>query len=240
MPHETSAQPIIVCHGVTKHYRVGEVDVPALNGVDLAIHAGDFACLTGPSGSGKTTLLNMIGGLASPTQGSVTLDGVELASLDKNALTSLRLHKIGFIFQAYNLIPVLSALENVEFTLRLLGIGADERHRRSLAALDEVGLDGLQDRRPASLSGGQQQRVAVARALVTRPAIVLADEPTANLDSKTAEGLISLMARLNETSGITFLIGTHDPRVVAHARRHIEVTDGRISADETRESAQVA
>ncbi len=225
-------RPIVSCRGLEKRYAVGKIEVPALNGVDLEIATGDFATLAGPSGSGKTTLLNMIGGLDRPSVGTVVVDGEALGGLDKNRLTELRLHKIGFVFQAYNLVPVLSAAENIELVLRLLGVGADERRRRAVAALAEVGLEGLEDRRPAYLSGGQQQRVAVARALVTRPAIVLADEPTANLDSKTAEDLVALMARLNASLGLTFLIGTHDARVIAHSRRRIEMTDGRITRDE--------
>ncbi len=208
--------------------------MPALNGIDLDIDAADFATLAGPSGSGKTTLLNMIGGLDRPTSGEVTIDGQPLGALDKNALAELRLRKIGFVFQAYNLIPVLSAIENIEFILQLLGVDAAERHSRAAAALRDVGLEGMEDRRPAYLSGGQQQRVAVARALVARPAVVLADEPTANLDSKTADDLVALMAHLNDASGITFLIGTHDARVIARTKRHIEMTDGRITADERR------
>jgi len=222
---------IVTCCGVTKIYRQGNVEVPALSGVDLVIETGDFATLAGPSGSGKTTLLNLIGGLDRPTSGEVTLDGKVLSGLSQAALADLRLHKIGFVFQNYSLIPVLSALENVEFILRLLDVSPEERHARAREVLHEVGLDGLENRRPARLSGGQQQRVAVARALASRPAIVLADEPTANLDSKTAEELIALMAALNRASGITFLISTHDARVIAHARRHIEMTDGRITAD---------
>jgi putative ABC transport system ATP-binding protein len=222
---------IVSCRGITKIYRQGTVEVPALRGVDLDIHAGDFATLAGPSGSGKTTLLNIIGGLDTPTAGTVVLDGTKLAGLGGNALADLRLHKIGFVFQNYSLIPVLSAIENVEFILRLLDVPAGERHARAKAMLREVGLEGLEDRRPAQLSGGQQQRVAVARALASKPAIVLADEPTANLDSHTAEELIALMARLNAASGITFLISTHDARVIAHTRRHIEMTDGMITSD---------
>ena len=231
---------IVECRAVEKRYKVGEVEVPALNGVDLDIEAGDFATLAGPSGSGKTTFLNMIGGLDHPTAGSVTVDGTVLEKLDKNHLTELRLHKIGFVFQAYNLIPVLSAAENIELILQLLGVETEERRVRAFEALDDVGLKGMEDRRPASLSGGQQQRVAVARALVARPAIVLADEPTANLDSKTAEDLIALMARLNAASGTTFLIGTHDARVIAHAKRHLEMTDGKLTKDERVVPAQAA
>lgn len=226
--------PIVTCRGITKRYRQGALDVMALNGVDLDIFSGDFATLAGPSGSGKTTLLNMIGGLDTPTDGQVTLDGQNLGNLNKSELADIRLHKVGFVFQAYNLVPVLSAVENIEFILRLAGVDAKERHSRAMTALAEVGLAGLENRRPSHLSGGQQQRVAVARALIGRPSIVLADEPTANLDSKTAEELIDLMSELNTEQGITFLMGTHDARVIARSRRHIEMTDGRIVSDETR------
>ncbi len=222
---------IVSCRGITKIYRQGAVEVPALRGVDLDIAPGDFATLSGPSGSGKTTLLNIMGGLDRPSAGEVSVDGLMLSALDKNALADMRLRQIGFVFQNYSLIPVLSALENVEFILRLLNRPAAEREVRAKEMLREVGLEGLENRRPARLSGGQQQRVAVARALASKPAIVLADEPTANLDSKTAEELIELMAQLNARSGVTFLISTHDARVIAHTRRHIEMTDGRISSD---------
>jgi len=229
MPADTPA--IVSCHGLSKRYLDGAVAVTAVDDLGLEVAAGDFATLSGPSGSGKTTLLNMIGGLDRPTAGTVTVDGEDLAGLGPAQLAGLRLHKIGFVFQAYNLIPVLSALENIEFVLRLLGVGAAERHSRATTALAEVGLAGMEDRRPSHLSGGQQQRVAVARALVARPAIVLADEPTANLDSKSADDLVSLMDTLNTRSGTTFLIGTHDARVIARARRRIEMVDGRITAD---------
>ncbi len=225
----------VECRGVTKDYRQGAIDVPALRGIDLSIAKGDFASLAGPSGSGKTTLLNMIGGLDRPTSGSVRVDGEEITALASGALADLRLHKIGFVFQAYNLIPVLSAIENVEFILQLEGEDRAKRRARAKEMLRDVGLAGLENRRPARLSGGQQQRVAVARALASRPAIVLADEPTANLDSKTAEDLITLMSELNRASGITFLMATHDARVIARTRRHIVITDGRIETDERRE-----
>jgi len=223
---------IIECRGVTKIYRQGAVDVPALRGVDLEIAPGDFATLSGPSGSGKTTLLSLIGGLDRPTAGKIVVDGQDIEHMANAALADLRLKKIGFVFQTYSLVPVLSALENVEFILMLLGRPAAERTARAREVLHEVGLAGLEDRRPAKLSGGQQQRVAVARALAPQPAIVLADEPTANLDSKNAEELIDLMADLNVKSGVTFLIATHDARVIAHSRRKIEMTDGKITADE--------
>ena len=230
---------IIRCRGVTKIYRQGAVDVPALRGVDLDIEAGDFATLSGPSGSGKTTLLSLIGGLDRPTAGEITVDGEAITQMDGAHLADLRLNKIGFVFQTYSLVPVLAAIENVEFILRLLGRPAAERQTRAREVLREVGLEGLEDRRPSRLSGGQQQRVAVARALAPKPAIVLADEPSANLDSSNAEELIALMARLNAASGITFLIATHDARVIAHSRRRIEMTDGKITADERR-SAEIA
>ncbi|HUO13242.1 MAG TPA: ABC transporter ATP-binding protein [Caulobacteraceae bacterium] len=223
---------IIKCSGVTKIYRQGAVDVQALRGVDLEIMAGDFATLSGPSGSGKTTLLSLIGGLDRPTAGEIVVDGQDITHVPNAALADLRLKRIGFVFQTYSLVPVLSAEENVEFILRLLGRPASERASRAREVLREVGLEGLEDRRPAKLSGGQQQRVAVARALAPEPAIVLADEPTANLDSHNAEELIGLMSRLNASSGVTFLIATHDARVIAHSRRKIEMTDGRITADE--------
>jgi putative ABC transport system ATP-binding protein len=222
---------IVSCRGVTKIYRQGAQDVQAVRGVDLDIEKGDFATLAGPSGSGKTTLLNLIGGLDKATAGKVLIDGAAVSELSANALADLRLRRIGFVFQTYSLIPVLSAAENVEFILQLLDVPAKQRRARAHEVLEAVGLKGLENRRPSRLSGGQQQRVAVARALGSNPAIVLADEPTANLDSANAEDLIALMAKLNRTLGITFLIATHDARVIAHTRRHIEMTDGRISAD---------
>jgi putative ABC transport system ATP-binding protein len=230
---------IISCRGVSKVYRQGAVDVPAVRGVDLDIAAGDFATLAGPSGSGKTTLLSLIGGLDQPTAGEITVDGEAIVGMDKARLASLRLHKIGFVFQSYSLIPVLTAIENVEFILRLLGKPPAECAARAREVLGSVGLEGLENRRPARLSGGQQQRVAVARALASSPSIVLADEPTANLDSENAESLIALMSQLNAASGVTFLIATHDARVIAHSRRRIEMTDGRITADE-RGGAEIA
>lgn len=231
---------IVSCRGIRKTYRQGAIEVTALRGVDLDIAAGDFATLAGPSGSGKTTLLNVIGGLDSPTSGEIVVDGQAIAEFSRNRLADMRLHKIGFVFQSLNLIPVLSAVENVEFILRLLNVSPKASRARALQILEEVGLKGLEDRRPARLSGGQQQRVAVARALGPRPAIVLADEPTGSLDSKSADDLISLMGRLNAASGVTFLIATHDPRVMARARRNIVMTDGRITADETRSVSATA
>ncbi len=223
--------PIVTCRGLTKTFGKGELKVHALNDVDLDILPGDFATLAGPSGSGKTTLLNMIGALDEPTSGEVVIDGQPLSSLKKAQLSDLRLTKIGFVFQSLNLIPVLSAQENIEFVLELQGCSREERRARARAALKDVGLEGLEHRRPSALSGGQQQRVAVARALISKPAIVLADEPTANLDSKTAFELIELMYRLNQEHGSTFVIGTHDPRVMEHTKRHIELLDGKVASD---------
>ena len=224
-------KPIVSCKGITKVFGKGDLAVHALRGIDLDIIEGDFATLAGPSGSGKTTLLNMIGALDHPSDGSVDIDGQALSGMSKAELSDLRLNKIGFIFQAYNLVPVLSARENVEFVLRLLRVSPSERRARADAALSEVGLQGMESRRPSALSGGQQQRVAIARALVARPRIVLADEPTANLDSATTAELMDLMSRLNQESGITFMIGTHDPRVMQHSKRHIEMIDGLIESD---------
>lgn len=228
---ENMANPIVTCRGVGKKFGTGELAVHALRDIDLDILPGDFATLAGPSGSGKTTLLNMIGALDHPTSGVVTIEGQELNGLDKNELSDLRLNKVGFVFQAYNLIPVLSALENVAFVLELQGRNKAERYARAMEVLAEVGLEGMEHRRPSALSGGQQQRVAVARALVSKPSIVLADEPTANLDSATTSELVDLMHQLNRESSVTFVIGTHDPRVISRSKRHIEMIDGRISSD---------
>ena len=223
--------PIVTCRGVTKTFGSGELAVNALSNVDLDIAPGDFATLAGPSGSGKTTLLNMVGALDHTTSGEVSVDGQKLGDLKQAQLSDLRLRKIGFVFQSYNLIPVMSAAENIEFVLELQGISKSERREKSMDALRDVGLAGLEGRRPAAMSGGQQQRVAVARALVSRPAIVLADEPTANLDSKSAGELIDLMLNLNAEHGTTFLIGTHDPRVLERSKRQINMLDGEIESD---------
>lgn len=217
---------------VSKIYGHDGVQVRALDGVNLEIAKGDFAVLVGPSGSGKTTLLNMIGGLDKPSEGRIWVAGTEIGRMKKSALSELRLQRIGFVFQEFNLIPVLSALENVEFVMLLQGVAEGERRSRSLALLKELGLDGLQDRRPSELSGGQQQRVAVARAIAAEPIIVLPDEPTANLDSKAGAALMDLMRRLNEEKGISFVFSTHDPMVVERARRVIRMRDGRVEADE--------
>ena len=216
---------------VCKTFGEGELAVYALRDVDLEINSGDFVCLSGPSGSGKTTLLNMVGGLDRPTSGEITVSDQRVDQLNKGDLAEMRLRNIGFIFQAYNLIPVLTARENVEFVMQLQGIAADVRRQKSTEILEEVGLSGLEDRNPAELSGGQQQRVAVARALVSEPALILADEPTANLDSVTAENLMDLLRHLNDEHGITFVISTHDKLVMSHAGRLLKMHDGQIVDD---------
>ena len=225
-------EPIVICSKLSKVYGEGATEVHALRDVDLEIRKGEFLSLSGPSGSGKTTLLNHIGGLDRPTSGNVTVDGQQLNKLDKGTLADLRLKKIGFVFQAYNLIPVLSAYENVEFILQLQGVSAQQRRERAREMLSAVGLDGLGNRRPGELSGGQQQRVAVARAMASTPAIILADEPSANLDSVATDELLVLMSKLNETRGVTFCVASHDPRVIEHTRRQVRLLDGRIESDE--------
>jgi len=205
--------------------------IKGLDHVSLEIEQGSFICLSGPSGSGKTTLLNAIGGLDSLDSGEISIDGERVDLLDKAALADLRLHKIGFVFQSYNLIPVLSARENVEFVMQVQGVGAAERKQRSMKILQEVGLEGMENRRPAQLSGGQQQRVAVARAIVSQPRLVLADEPTANLDSESMERLMAHFRELNRAHKVTFLIATHDQRVMEWADRRIGMEDGRIISD---------
>ncbi|MDI3281013.1 MAG: ABC transporter ATP-binding protein [Bacillota bacterium] len=226
---------VLELQGVTKTYLHGRVEVPALRGIDLSVEEGEFTAIAGPSGSGKTTLLNLIGCLDTPTSGSIRLGGRELSALNRTQLAYIRRLEIGFIFQTYNLIPVLTAFENVELPLRLLGRFSEaEIKKRVEAILGEVGLAGLESRKPIDLSGGQQQRVAIARALVKEPKLVLADEPTANLDSENGEAILALMRQMNEEKGVTFLFSTHDPRVMKYARRLIEVRDGRIEKDERR------
>lgn len=225
---------VVRLEAVTKVYGHDGIAVTALAGIDLEIRKGDFAVLVGPSGSGKTTLLNLIGGLDSPTSGRIWVGGAELGGMSKAELSRLRLKQIGFVFQEFNLIPVLSAVENVEFVMLLQGVPDATRRARSLALLKELGLEGLAHRRPNALSGGQQQRVAVARALATDPVIVLPDEPTANLDSTAGAALMDLMRRLNAERAATFLFSTHDPMVMERARRVIRLRDGRIEADERR------
>jgi putative ABC transport system ATP-binding protein len=219
---------------VHKTYRVGAIEVQAVRGVDIEIAEGEFFSFAGPSGSGKTTLLNLLGALDTPTRGTVEIGGRATDGLSPTTLADFRNQHLGFIFQTFNLIPVLTVLENIEFPLQLLGVSdAAERRRRVETLLEEVGLAGLSDRRPSELSGGQQQRVAVARALVKEPTLVLADEPTANLDSATALEVISLMKELNGRRGTTFIFSTHDRLVMDHARRLVRLRDGRIESDES-------
>jgi putative ABC transport system ATP-binding protein len=199
--------------------------------VNLTIEKGGFVALAGPSGSGKTTMLNIIGGLDTADSGEVQVDGNALDEMNSSQLAQLRLHKVGFVFQAYNLIPVLSAVENVEYVMLLQGVPSSERRKRARAILDDVGLEGKYDRRPAELSGGQQQRVAIARAIVSHPSIVLADEPTANLDSTTGIGLLEIMKQMNEMKSVTFIFSTHDQMVMDYARRLINIRDGLIADD---------
>jgi putative ABC transport system ATP-binding protein len=219
---------IIETKDLYKIYKDQAQEVHAVDGVSLTIGAGEFMAIVGPSGSGKTTLLNLIGGLDTPTSGSLSVDGKEISTLSENAMTAFRLHHIGFVFQAYNLIPVLTAKENVAFVMELQGRKKSEIDRRVAELLDAVGLGDRMDSRPSKLSGGQQQRVAVARALASKPQFVLADEPTANLDSKSAQNLLDIMERLNEQEGVTFLFSTHDPRIMAKAKRIITLEDGKI------------
>jgi putative ABC transport system ATP-binding protein len=227
--------PLVEVRDVAKEYHQGLITVTALAGVSLEIAPGEFTALVGPSGSGKTTLLNLIGGLDRADRGSIIVAGKRIDALSSAEVTRLRLQRIGFVFQAYNLVPVLSAIENVEYVMLLQGVGREERRLRAAAVLDEVGLAGMHHRRPAELSGGQQQRVAVARAIVSNPAIVLADEPTANLDSHTATELLELMRDMNARHGATFVFATHDELVIKNARRVIRLRDGAIVADERRE-----
>jgi putative ABC transport system ATP-binding protein len=225
------------CVDLCKIYRQGETEVMGLDHVNLEIQKGGFVCLSAPSGGGKTTLLNAIGGLHKPDSGEIWIAGKRIDNLGKGELARLRLERIGFVFQAYNLIPVLTARENVEFVMEVQGVPAAERRERSMAILEEVGLKGLEDRRPARMSGGQQQRVAVARAIVSKPALVLADEPTANLDSQTSDQLMELFVELNTRYKTTFVIATHDQRVMSYVRRIVKMLDGRIVEDTRKEAA---
>jgi putative ABC transport system ATP-binding protein len=222
---------IVECINVQKTYRQGQIEVRALKDINLTIEKGEFLAVAGPSGSGKTTLLNLVGGLDMSDGGSIVVDGKAFDRMSQSQLARLRLHKVGFVFQAYNLIPVLSAAENVEFVMLLQGISAGERRDRAKAILDDVGLVGKYDRRPSELSGGQQQRVAVARAIVSNPSIVLADEPTANLDSKTGTGLLDMMKKMNTEKKVTFIFSTHDSMVMDYARRLIWLRDGQLAED---------
>jgi len=223
---------IVRLQKVTKDYGQGEALTQALRGVNLIVEAGEFTAMAGPSGSGKSTLLNIIGGLDRPTSGRVEVDGREIDTMSNTELGLLRRERIGFIFQSYNLIPVLTALENAEYVLMLQGIPTVERRNRVREVLKEVGLEGLENRYPRQLSGGQQQRVAIARAVVSEPALVLADEPTANVDSETGKSLLDLMRRLNEEKGVTFFFSTHEEAVMKRARRLLQIRDGVIFNDQ--------
>ena len=230
----------ISCRNLCKTFHQGGETITALDQVCLDIPEGSFVCLSGPSGSGKTTLLNALGGLDTPDSGDITIGEQRLEGLSRGELADLRLHRIGFVFQSYNLITVLTARENVEFIMQVQGVPARERHRLATAVLAEVGLAGLEGRRPAELSGGQQQRVAVARAIATKPALVLADEPTANLDSHSAAQLMDLFVTLNSERGVTFVISTHDTRVMGYARRLIGMRDGQIVSDQLQQPHAMA
>lgn len=229
------AKTIIDAHNISKTYHTTMVPVHAVQDVHLHIEEGEFIALVGPSGSGKSTLLNMIGGLDEPTSGTVIIDGTEITKLSENKRIDFRLHQIGFVFQSFNLIPVLTARENVGFVLQLQHVPKIQREKRVLELLDQVGLSDKINAKPGELSGGQQQRVAVARALASKPKIVLADEPTANLDSKSAENLLDIMAKLNREENTTFLFSTHDQRVIKKARRVITLVDGKVASDELQE-----
>jgi putative ABC transport system ATP-binding protein len=225
---------ILQAEAVEKTYHDNGVEVRAVRGVDLEVKEGEFSAVVGPSGSGKTTLLNVISGLDSPTAGKVTLGGQLISEMEGKELSDFRRDHIGFIFQAYNLIPVLTVEENVEYIMLLQGVSKEERHQRVVSMLKDVGLHGMEDRFPPKLSGGQQQRVAIARAMVSRPSLILADEPTANLDSKTGSDLLDMMAELNNKTGMTFLFSTHDRMVMRKARRIVTLKDGQVAKDETK------
>ncbi|MCB0629602.1 MAG: ABC transporter ATP-binding protein [Saprospiraceae bacterium] len=226
---------VIKAKALEKVYNPKKIPVHALNGVDLEIHEGEFTAIVGPSGSGKTTLLNIIGGLDQPTGGQIEVGGYDISTFSDNDLIDFRKNRIGFVFQAYNLIPVLTAKENIEFVMLLQNRPKQEREDRTAELLHAVGLEDKVNKRPSELSGGQQQRVAVARALAPKPDFILADEPTANLDSKSTEDLLDLMAKLNQEENITFVFSTHDQRVIDRARRVVTLVDGRIDSDEVRQ-----
>lgn len=225
---------IVSMRDVKKVYEQGSIEVHALRGIDLTIQKGEFTAICGPSGSGKTTTLNLIGALDAPTSGDITIEGESLLGKSRKQLSQLRRDRIGFVFQAYNLMPVLTAYENAEIVLAVQGVPYEERHGKVMKLLADVGLEGMEDRKPTELSGGQQQRVAVARAIASNPAIVLADEPTANVDSETADRLLDMMETLNREAGITFLFSTHDSRVMDRARRVVRIVDGAVESDETK------
>ena len=227
-------QCIASLSGVSRVYLQGNIEVKAVDNLDLVIRHAEFSALCGPSGSGKTTILNMIGALDVPTSGKVILEGKDLAELSRGELSRLRRDRVGFVFQAYNLVPVLTAYENAEFVLALQNVDPSERKERVMSVLEDVGMAEYINRRPDELSGGQQQRIAIARAVVSEPAIVLADEPTANVDSEAADTILDLMEQLNADKGVTFLFSTHDQRVMKRARRLIRLRDGKMEADEPR------
>jgi putative ABC transport system ATP-binding protein len=229
MPDETRLA--VRTEALWKVYPQEPAPVDAVRDLTLEVERGEFLALAGPSGSGKSTLLNLLGGLTRPTRGHIWVDDAELGGMSDRALAHLRLERIGYVFQAFNLLPVLSAMENAEFTLLLRGVSERERRERVRELFARIGMTGLEDRRPGKLSGGQQQRVAVARAVVGRPALVLADEPTANLDSATSDALLTVMERLNREEGTTFVFSTHDPRVMERARRLVHLVDGAVASD---------
>ncbi len=234
MSKDNGTDPVVELEEVTKVYHQGDQRVEALRGLTMAVGSGEFTAISGPSGSGKTTALNLIGALDTPTSGTVRLEGADLGTLSRQELSRLRRDRIGFVFQAYNLLPILSAYENAEIVMAVQGVAEAERRPRVMELLARVGLEGMEDRRPSELSGGQQQRVAIARAIAAGPAVVLADEPTANVDSTTADALLEMMETLNREQQVTFLFSTHDPRVMARARRLVRLVDGRIEKDEVR------
>ena len=235
MTEQKTDTPVIYTDQVVRRFGEGAALVTAVGGVSLTVESGEFAALVGPSGSGKSTLLNLIGGLDEPDEGHIALAGMNLTSISSAEMSDFRRDHIGFIFQSYNLIPVLSAAENIEYIMLLQGLAARDRRKRVDEMLKMVGLDGLGHRRPAELSGGQQQRVAVARAMASSPDIILADEPTANLDSKTGVALLETMRELNENEGVTFLFSTHDQKIIERARRLVWLEDGMVTKDEAPE-----
>ena len=235
MTEQETGTPVIYTDQVVRRFGEGAALVTAVGGVSLTVERGEFAALVGPSGSGKSTLLNLIGGLDEPDEGHIALAGMNLTSMSSAEMSDFRRDHIGFIFQSYNLIPVLSAAENIEYIMLLQGLAARDRRKRVDEMLKMVGLDGLGHRRPAELSGGQQQRVAVARAMASSPDIILADEPTANLDSKTGVALLETMRELNENEGVTFLFSTHDQKIIERARRLVWLEDGMVTKDEAPE-----
>jgi putative ABC transport system ATP-binding protein len=236
IPMDKPPRALVVTEDLRKEYVDGGLVVPAVRGIDLTIENGEFAAIVGPSGSGKTTFLNLISGLDAPTSGRVWLNDQLISGLGGNALSDLRRDHIGFIFQAYNLIPVLTVKENIEYIMILQGIPDEERRTRVAGILREIGMEGFEDRFPPKISGGQQQRVAIARAMVSRPGLILADEPTANLDSETGAELLDMMRELNRKTGMTFLFSTHDRMVMDRADRVITLHDGRVAKDERKEA----